>query len=70
MKSEKMFLIVAATVLSVLLIAAGCGGSAKDAANTEEPTVAVTPKVEPEKVIEPKVEPEKARAQGRAGKSC
>ena len=59
MKSEKMFVIAAGIVLSVLLIAAGCGGPAKETATTEKPTDAVTPKVGPEKAVEPKVEPEK-----------
>ena len=75
MMSGKSCLFTAAAVLCLLLIAAGCGRSAKQTATAEEKVAeavdsgketkvdtgkAVETKVEPEKVVETKAEPEKA----------
>ena len=73
--SGKNCLFIATTVLCLLLLAAGCGRSAKQTATTQEKLAetvdtgketkvdtgkAVETEIEPKKVVETKVEPEKA----------
>ena len=75
MMSGKNCLFIATTVLCLLLLAAGCGRSAKQTATTQEKLAetvdtgketkvdtgkAVETEIEPKKVVETKVEPEKA----------
>ena len=57
MMSERICLFITTTVLCLLLLATGCGRSAKQIEACDEKIVET--KVEPEKVVETKIEPEK-----------
>lgn len=59
MMSERSCLFITTTVLCLLLLATGCGRSAKQIETEVEPEKVVETKVEPEKMVETKVEPEK-----------
>ncbi len=60
MRSDKICRFISAGVLCLLLLAVGCGRSAKQTPVTKvEPEKAVQTQAEPEKTVETKVEPEK-----------
>jgi hypothetical protein len=60
MRSDKICRFISAGVLCLLLLAVGCGRSAKQTPVTKvEPEKVVLTKAEPEKTVETKVEPEK-----------